>query len=303
MSRIIGSPFPLCSGVPDPRTDHAVAMARFAVRCVQTMRRVTKELELSLGPDTTDLGVRIGLHSGPVTAGVLRGDRARFQLFGDTMNTAARMESNGAPGRIHISQETADLLDKAGKSSWFVAREGTVMAKGKGALRTYWLAYQSPPENDAASAAETNSTATRQVSARKSGVQAPPQFGVHVEDFLAPEERRRRLVEYNKEILLGLLKRVVAFRRAKFVDQECKEEEELTFSQCSNPVDEVAEVIEIPDEDDVEEASDDVSEEVEEQLELYISDIAGMYKNNPFHNFEHGKSMVLLRTVLSPEFI
>ena len=51
------------------------------------MTDITKELEVSLGPDTGDLGMRFGLNSGPVTAGVLRGDRARFQLFGDTVNT------------------------------------------------------------------------------------------------------------------------------------------------------------------------------------------------------------------------
>mmetsp|Transcript_46094 Transcript_46094/g.112593 ORF Transcript_46094/g.112593 Transcript_46094/m.112593 type:complete len:89 (+) Transcript_46094:3100-3366(+) len=66
-----------------------MVMARFATECLSTLSRLLRELEVSLGPDTADLAMRIGLHSGPVTAGVLRGDRARFQLFGDTMNTAS----------------------------------------------------------------------------------------------------------------------------------------------------------------------------------------------------------------------
>ena len=65
-------------GLPDKRQDHAVVMSRFARECLQSMRMVVQKLELTLGPDTGDLGVRIGLHSGPVTAGVLRGDRARL---------------------------------------------------------------------------------------------------------------------------------------------------------------------------------------------------------------------------------
>jgi class 3 adenylate cyclase len=59
-------------------------MARFAGGCMRRMHVLTRRLEVILGPDTADLTMRMGLHSGPVTAGVLRGDNARFQLFGDT---------------------------------------------------------------------------------------------------------------------------------------------------------------------------------------------------------------------------
>jgi class 3 adenylate cyclase len=59
--------------------------------------------------------MRFGIHSGPVTAGVIRSQNARFQLFGDTVNTASRMETTGEAGMIHLSQETVDQLLTHGK--------------------------------------------------------------------------------------------------------------------------------------------------------------------------------------------
>ena len=86
-----------------------------------------------------DLSIRIGVHSGHVTAGVLRGDKARFDLFGDTINTAQRIESTGKPNSIHLSEQTAQLIKEGGKSEWLLPRKDAVKAKGKGQLRTYWL--------------------------------------------------------------------------------------------------------------------------------------------------------------------
>ena len=57
-------------------------MARFASDCLSGLKSLTRKLTVELGPDTEELGIRVGMHSGPVTAGVLRGERARFQLFG-----------------------------------------------------------------------------------------------------------------------------------------------------------------------------------------------------------------------------
>jgi class 3 adenylate cyclase len=135
----IGDCYVAVTGVPVPQSDHAVIMAKFARDLLETLKEELKKLEHVLGSETLHLAMRVGLHSGPVTAGVLRGEKARFQLFGDTMNTAARMESSSARNRIHVSEATANLLIEAGKSSWVTKRQDTVVAKGKGEMQTYWV--------------------------------------------------------------------------------------------------------------------------------------------------------------------
>jgi class 3 adenylate cyclase len=133
----IGDCYVAVASLPEPQENHAVIMVKFADDCMTKLGQLTTELADSLGPDTATLAMRVGLHSGSVTGGVLRGQKSRFQLFGDTMNTASRMESNGAPHKIHVSQETADELTAKGKASWISPREDKIVAKGKGELQTY----------------------------------------------------------------------------------------------------------------------------------------------------------------------
>ena len=131
----IGDCYVAVTGLPDSNKEHAVVCAEFAYQCLLAMDQLTQQLELTLGPGTSDLALRIGLHSGPVTAGVLRGEKSRFQLFGDTVNTASRMESTGQSGKIQVSGETAALIRRAGRQRWLSKRKDAVSAKGKGEMQ------------------------------------------------------------------------------------------------------------------------------------------------------------------------
>lgn len=135
----IGDCYMAVTGLPNPQKNHAQLMARFSTECIVQIREATISLMDTLGEDTAALKLRIGLHSGPVTAGILRGEKSRFQLFGDTVNTASRMESTGEPDRIQISSSTADVLKRNGKGHWLLPRQDLVEVKGKGTFQTYWL--------------------------------------------------------------------------------------------------------------------------------------------------------------------
>jgi class 3 adenylate cyclase len=134
----IGDCYIAVTGLPEEREDHCVVLCQFANECRSKMYDVIEFLKFELH-GVEKLNMRFGIHSGPVIAGVLRGQKTRFELFGDTMNTASRMESLSLPGHIQISEEAAKLLRSARREHWIKPRNTLIHAKGKGKIQTYWL--------------------------------------------------------------------------------------------------------------------------------------------------------------------
>ena len=126
--KTIGDCYMVAAGVPSPRPDHARALALLALDMVDATRS---------SPDVGDLGLelRIGINSGPVVAGVIGRKRFLYDLWGDAVNTASRMESQGTPDHIQITTATHELI----KDEFVCERRGTVSVKGKGDMETWYL--------------------------------------------------------------------------------------------------------------------------------------------------------------------
>ncbi|XP_022091375.1 speract receptor-like [Acanthaster planci] len=131
----IGDAYMLVSGLPIHNSRHSGEIASTAIHLLDAVQH----FEIRHRPDDR-LKLRIGLHSGPVVAGVVGTAMPRYCLFGDTVNTTSRMESNGLPLKIHCSKEIKENLDKIG--GYTIEERGLVSMKGKGELLTYWLVGQ-----------------------------------------------------------------------------------------------------------------------------------------------------------------
>jgi len=126
--KTIGDAYMLATGVPNPIKDHIVVAARIALDMQELARRLGTREEQSLN-------FRIGIHTGPVVAGVIGTRKFSYDIWGDTVNLASRMEANGVPGRIHVTRAVYDVL----KNDFEFEARGFIPVKGLGDVETFFL--------------------------------------------------------------------------------------------------------------------------------------------------------------------
>jgi len=126
--KTIGDAYMVAGGLPEPRPDHAQAVADLALA-------MQAEVARRSDPSGQPLQARIGIDTGPVVAGVIGTDKFSYDLWGDTVNTASRMESTGVPGCIQVTERTCRRL----RDGYRFKRRGLVAVKGKGEMITWFL--------------------------------------------------------------------------------------------------------------------------------------------------------------------
>ncbi len=125
--KTIGDAYMVVGGLPVHRADHAEAVADMALEMQDVMRELQKK--------RPGLAIRIGMHTGPVVAGVIGIKKFSYDLWGDTVNVASRMESHGERDRIQVSDTSAKALAE----KFVIEGRGTIKVKGRGELATHWL--------------------------------------------------------------------------------------------------------------------------------------------------------------------
>lgn len=132
--KTIGDAYMLVGGLPMPRADHAEAVANMAIDMVKAISRLNTR-------NNDNFQIRVGIHTGPVVAGVIGKNKFNYDLWGDTVNTASRMESQGISGSIQISEITYQRI----KDKFIFEQRGPIEVKGKGEMVTYLLKGRKQP--------------------------------------------------------------------------------------------------------------------------------------------------------------
>ena len=131
--KTIGDAYMVVGGLPTPRPDHAEAMAEMALDMLKVVTRLDSG-------DGRRFDVRIGISSGPVVAGIIGSKKFIYDLWGDTVNIAKRMEEFGQLGAIQVSESTFEHV----KEKYLLEPRGKIEVKGKGKMTTYFLTGRKP---------------------------------------------------------------------------------------------------------------------------------------------------------------
>ncbi len=126
--KMIGDAYMVVAGVPEQRSDHADVVAELALRMVADLEALNADSE-------TALQIRIGIHSGPVVAGIIGTHRFLYDVWGDTVNVASRLESHAVPSEIQVSEATAKLIGKR----FELVERGLIRVKGRGRLKIHFI--------------------------------------------------------------------------------------------------------------------------------------------------------------------
>ncbi|MFC1852984.1 adenylate/guanylate cyclase domain-containing protein [candidate division CSSED10-310 bacterium] len=126
--KTIGDAYMVAAGLPQKRDDHAIAIALMALEMLRAMSVYREKTG-------NQFKIRIGINSGPAVAGVIGKKKFSYDLWGDVVNTASRMESHGLPDEIQVTKETYTLL----KDTFHFEHRGKIDIKGKGPMETYFL--------------------------------------------------------------------------------------------------------------------------------------------------------------------
>jgi adenylate cyclase len=126
--KTLGDGYVVVGGLPEPRADHAVAVAEMALDLMSIADAI-------VDPEGARVQLRIGIQTGPVVAGVIGVTKLTYDVWGDTVNTASRLESHGVPGRIQVGEACYHRL----LGRYQLEPRGEIQLKGKGGLTAYFL--------------------------------------------------------------------------------------------------------------------------------------------------------------------
>jgi len=227
------------------------------------------------------------------------------------------MESNGRRNKIHISGETADLLIEADKENWITPREDVIVAKGKGALQTYWLALSKHESSHSPSAYQGSVNDTADTVAALDNTEVD--IRARKASNSAAAMKVQRLIDWNSDLLLQLLMKIVARRTslttgAPKTNGEIKKLELVVGEGGTPPLEEIQEIITLPKfdataaKDEIDPKTVDLGEHVPTQLRDFVAVLASLYRDNPFHCFEHASHVTmsvskLLSRIAAPDLL